>query len=96
MDGKTIDGDDSTHDNIFSTKTDQEAMQIFKILHTVVNNVDLCSDDYENYESIIENFVDLRNNKDMKSLSITWSVRCCDVTTIQDIRDKKIDEIINI
>lgn len=33
---------------------------------------------------------------DMKSLSITWSVRCCDVTTIQDIRDKKIDEIINI
>jgi len=33
---------------------------------------------------------------DLKTLAITWTVRCCDVTTIKDIRDKKIDEIINI
>jgi hypothetical protein len=58
MDGKTIDGDEcDKNESILTTRSDQEAMQIFKILYSVINNT-LNDDDYENYKSIIDNFID--------------------------------------
>ena len=33
---------------------------------------------------------------DMTNLSTTWTIRCVDITTKQEVRDRKLDSIINI
>jgi hypothetical protein len=33
---------------------------------------------------------------DLRTLKVSWSIRSCDITTIEENRDKKIDDIINI
>jgi hypothetical protein len=95
--------------NVTKLVTELPSFQLFKIENNTVlvtnYKVDTCrfTSDEEfkkfltqdcKYKSLA--FYSIVKYLDLRTLSITWTVRYCDVTDIQDIRDKKIDEVINI